>query len=65
VEWRSQAHCSWIEHDLQIKPTRTRPAEQHEPQLDAPTQRHWLHALPARLKVKGERINLTFRVIGG
>jgi alkylated DNA repair dioxygenase AlkB len=33
--------------------------------MEAPTQRHWLHALPARLKVKDERINLTFRVVSG
>jgi alkylated DNA repair dioxygenase AlkB len=28
-----------------------------------PTQRGWQHALPARLRVKGERLNLTFRRI--
>jgi alkylated DNA repair dioxygenase AlkB len=28
-----------------------------------PTQRWWHHALPARLGVKGERLNLTFRLI--
>jgi alkylated DNA repair dioxygenase AlkB len=28
-----------------------------------PTQRGWQHALPARLGVKGERLNLTFRRI--
>ncbi|MFS6827233.1 alpha-ketoglutarate-dependent dioxygenase AlkB family protein [Cyanobium sp. ATX 6F1] len=33
--------------------------------MDPPTQRHWLHALPARLKIKEERINLTFRVVSG
>ncbi len=29
--------------------------------MDPPTQRHWLHQVPARLRVKQERINLTFR----
>ena len=33
--------------------------------MDPPTQRHWLHALPARRRVREERINLTFRVIRG
>ncbi len=28
-----------------------------------PTQRYWQHALPARLRLAGERINLTFRRI--
>lgn len=32
--------------------------------MDPPTQRHWLHSLPARRRVSSERINLTFRVIG-
>jgi alkylated DNA repair dioxygenase AlkB len=31
--------------------------------MDAPTQKHWLHALPERRRVLGERINLTFRRI--
>jgi alkylated DNA repair dioxygenase AlkB len=31
--------------------------------MHAPTQSHWQHALPARLKVRGERLNLTFRQI--
>jgi alkylated DNA repair dioxygenase AlkB len=31
--------------------------------MDSPTQRHWLHQVPQRLRVKGDRINLTFRVI--
>jgi alkylated DNA repair dioxygenase AlkB len=31
--------------------------------MDAPTQKHWLHALPERRRVVGERINLTFRRI--
>ncbi len=31
--------------------------------MDAPTQKHWLHALPERRRVAGERINLTFRRI--
>jgi len=31
--------------------------------MDAPTQQHWLHALPERRRVAGERINLTFRRI--
>lgn len=33
--------------------------------MDPPTQIHWLHSLPARRRVRDERINLTFRVIGG
>ena len=28
-----------------------------------PTQLNWLHSLPKRLKVKGERVNLSFRYI--
>ena len=31
--------------------------------MDPPTQRHWQHALPARARVTGERINLTFRLV--
>ncbi len=31
--------------------------------MDPPTQRHWQHALPRRLKVAAPRINLTFRVV--
>lgn len=31
--------------------------------MHAPTQRHWHHSLPARLGVKTERFNLTFRLI--
>jgi alkylated DNA repair dioxygenase AlkB len=31
--------------------------------MDGPTQRHWQHALPARRRVSGERINLTFRLV--
>jgi alkylated DNA repair dioxygenase AlkB len=31
--------------------------------MDPPTQQHWLHALPRRLRVRQERLNLTFRVI--
>jgi alkylated DNA repair dioxygenase AlkB len=31
--------------------------------MDPPTQEHWQHALPARLRLRGERINLTFRRI--
>ena len=31
--------------------------------MDSPTQKHWLHALPERRRVAGERINLTFRRI--
>lgn len=31
--------------------------------MEAPTQRHWQHALPARVGVKAERLNLTFRQI--
>lgn len=29
--------------------------------MDPPTQRHWQHELPRRLRVRGPRINLTFR----
>lgn len=31
--------------------------------MDPPSQRHWQHALPPRLRRQGERINLTFRRI--
>jgi alkylated DNA repair dioxygenase AlkB len=31
--------------------------------MDPPTQRHWQHALPRRLKVSAPRLNLTFRVV--
>ena len=31
--------------------------------MDPPTQQHWLHQVPQRLRVKQSRINLTFRVI--
>ena len=31
--------------------------------MGAPTQRYWHHSLPARLGVKSERFNLTFRAI--
>ena len=31
--------------------------------MDPPSQRHWQHALPQRLRLQGERINLTFRRI--
>ena len=31
--------------------------------MDPPSQRHWQHGLPARLRLLGERINLTFRLI--
>ncbi|MFZ9850438.1 MAG: alpha-ketoglutarate-dependent dioxygenase AlkB family protein [Vulcanococcus sp.] len=31
--------------------------------MDPPSQRHWQHALPERLRLQGERINLTFRRI--
>lgn len=31
--------------------------------MHAPTQSHWHHALPARRRVAGERLNLTFRRI--
>lgn len=31
--------------------------------MDPPTQQHWLHQVPQRLRVKEERINLTFRRI--
>jgi alkylated DNA repair dioxygenase AlkB len=31
--------------------------------MDPPTQRHWLHQVPRRLRVERERLNLTFRTI--
>jgi len=31
--------------------------------MDAPTQDHWQHGLPARLRLRQERLNLTFRRI--
>lgn len=31
--------------------------------MDPPTQQHWLHQVPKRLRVHRERLNLTFRVI--
>jgi len=31
--------------------------------MEPPTQAHWQHALPARLRQCGERFNLTFRLI--
>ncbi|MFM7653649.1 MAG: alpha-ketoglutarate-dependent dioxygenase AlkB family protein [Vulcanococcus sp.] len=31
--------------------------------MDPPSQDHWQHALPQRLRLQGERINLTFRRI--
>ncbi|WP_411872043.1 alpha-ketoglutarate-dependent dioxygenase AlkB family protein [Vulcanococcus limneticus] len=31
--------------------------------MDPPTQRHWLHQVPARRRVQKPRVNLTFRVI--
>jgi alkylated DNA repair dioxygenase AlkB len=31
--------------------------------MDPPTQEHWLHQVPRRLRVKAPRLNLTFRVI--
>ena len=31
--------------------------------MDPPTQRHWLHGLPKRLRVSQCRLNLTFRVV--
>jgi alkylated DNA repair dioxygenase AlkB len=31
--------------------------------MDAPTQAHWQHGLPARLRQRQERLNLTFRRI--
>jgi len=29
--------------------------------MDPPTQRHWLHQVPQRLRLQGARLNLTFR----
>ena len=31
--------------------------------MDPPTQRHWLHQVPQRLRLQGARLNLTFRSI--
>ncbi len=31
--------------------------------MEPPTQRHWQHGLPRRLKVAAPRLNLTFRVV--
>ena len=31
--------------------------------MDPPTQRHWQHALPRRLRVHQPRLNLTFRLV--
>nr|WP_254217313.1 alpha-ketoglutarate-dependent dioxygenase AlkB [Synechococcus sp. CCY 9618] len=31
--------------------------------MDPPTQRHWQHGLPRRLRVAAPRLNLTFRVV--
>lgn len=31
--------------------------------MGPPTQRHWQHALPRRLRVHAPRLNLTFRVV--
>lgn len=31
--------------------------------MDPPTQRHWQHALPRRLRVHEPRLNLTFRLV--
>jgi alkylated DNA repair dioxygenase AlkB len=31
--------------------------------MESPTQAHWQHGLPARLRQGGERFNLTFRLI--
>ena len=31
--------------------------------MDPPTQQHWLHQVPQRLRVREERLNLTFRRI--
>jgi alkylated DNA repair dioxygenase AlkB len=31
--------------------------------MDYPTQQHWLHAIPRRLRIKEARLNLTFRVV--
>ncbi|MCP9833567.1 MULTISPECIES: alpha-ketoglutarate-dependent dioxygenase AlkB [unclassified Cyanobium] len=31
--------------------------------MDPPTQRHWQHGLPRRLKVDAARLNLTFRLV--
>jgi alkylated DNA repair dioxygenase AlkB len=33
--------------------------------MDPPTQHHWQHSLPRRLKVAAPRLNLTFRVVVG
>jgi hypothetical protein len=31
--------------------------------MDPPTQLWWQHALPRRLRIQEERLNLTFRVV--
>ena len=31
--------------------------------MEAPTQQHWLHQVPQRLRVSQPRLNLTFRLI--
>lgn len=31
--------------------------------MDPPTQRHWLHQLPPRLRIQEARLNLTFRLV--
>ena len=31
--------------------------------MEPPTQQHWLHGLPKRLRVDQSRLNLTFRVV--
>ena len=31
--------------------------------MDPPTQQHWLHQLPQRLRVREARLNLTFRLV--
>jgi len=58
---------------FQLRPRRTSPGERQRLSLelgdgdlllmDPPTQRHWLHQLPARRRVLEPRLNLTFRVV--
>jgi hypothetical protein len=33
--------------------------------MEGATQHHWLHALPKTAREVGERINLTYRFVGG
>ncbi|MGA0988951.1 MAG: alpha-ketoglutarate-dependent dioxygenase AlkB family protein [Vulcanococcus sp.] len=63
-----------VPRDLRFRPRRSSLASAEAPfslclddgdllVMDSPTQAHWQHALPARARVRTERINLTFRLI--